>query len=213
MLKKTLIAIPAYNEESNIKNIVLECKKLSKVIVVNDGSDDQTETFAKRCGAKVINHKNRLGYENSIYTAVKYFVKSKYTKIIFLDADGDHPSSFIKTFDKDLNQFDIVCGIRQKVNRFGEKFFIFLSKLIWNLNDPLCGMKGYKRSFLEKTFKEKKFNSIHTFFLINGKKKKFKVKEIDINNKPRIIDSKFGSGLSTNFNIILTFFKCLIFIR
>ena len=57
---------------------------------------------------KVINHKNRLGCENSIYTAVKYFVKSKYTKIIFLDADGDHPSSFIKTFDKDLNQFDIV---------------------------------------------------------------------------------------------------------
>ena len=49
-------------------------------------------------------------------------MKSKYTKIIFLDADGDHPSSFIKTFDKDLNQFDIVCGIRQKVNRFGEKF-------------------------------------------------------------------------------------------
>ena len=42
------------------------------------------------------------------------------------------------------------------------------------------------------------------------KKKKFKVKEININNKPRIIDSKFGSGLSTNFNIILTFFKCLI---
>ena len=68
-------------------------------------------------------------------------------------------------------------------------------------------------NFYNNKLKAKKFNSIHTFFLINGKKKKFKVKEININNKPRIIDSKFGSGLSTNFNIILTFFKCLIFIR
>ncbi len=213
MLKKTLIAIPAYNEEQNIKNIILKCKKISNVVVVNDGSNDKTETLAERFGAKVINHKFRRGYESSIYTAINFFVKSNYTKIIFMDADGDHPSSSIKIFDKYLNQFDIVCGIRKKVHRFGEKFFIFLSKIIWNLSDPLCGMKGYKRSFLKKNLTEKKFNSIHTFFLISGKKKKFKVKEIKINNRPRTSESRFGSGFSTNFNIIFTFFKCLILIR
>ena len=78
MKKKLLIAIPAYNEEIGIKDIILKCKKISDVIVVNDGSKDKTGYLAKKYGAKVINHKTNNGYDEAISSAVKFFLKSNY---------------------------------------------------------------------------------------------------------------------------------------
>ena len=213
MKKKLLIAIPAYNEEIGIKDIILKCKKISDVIVVNDGSKDKTGYLAKKYGAKVINHKTNYGYDEAISSAVKFFLKSNYSKIIFIDADGDHPITEIKRFNNYLNNYDLVCGVRKNIFRLGERFFVFFSYLRWRLKDPLCGMKAYNHYFLKKVYTKMKFKSIHTEYLIKASKRKFKIKQVNINNKPRIFNARFGSGFSTNLYIIFTFFKCLFLVN
>ena len=123
----------------------MKCKKISDVIVVNDGSKDKTGYLAKKYGAKVINHKTNNGYDEAISSAVKFF-KINYSKIIFIDADGDHPIKEIKRFNNYLNNYDLVCGVRKNIFRLGERFLYF-SYLRWRLKDPLCGMKAYNHYF------------------------------------------------------------------
>ena len=121
---------------------------------------------------------------------------------------------YIKKFSKSLNKkTKVVCGIRSNVNRVGEIIFIFFSKIFWNIQDPLCGMKGYTLNFLKENFKFSTFDSISTELLIRAKKKNITVKEIKIRNLRRKDKSRFGRGVKINFFILTTLLKCLIFIR
>ncbi len=175
--EKLLIAIPSFNEEKNLKKLIKNLNNYKNILIINDGSTDNTKKILKKLKVKSIAHKKNLGYEKTIESGIKYFLKKRFKKIIFIDADGDHPKRYIETFSKALDNFDLVCGIRKKISRFGEKFFIFFSKIIWDLNDPLCGMKGYNYNFLKINFKEDKFDSIQTKFLIKAKKKDIKLKK------------------------------------
>ena len=68
---KIVIIIPALNEEKTISKIVKECRKYGKVIVVNDGSKDNTAFLAREAGAFVINNSKNLGYEKSLNRGFK----------------------------------------------------------------------------------------------------------------------------------------------
>jgi len=209
-----LLLIPAFNEEKTIKKIVKNVSKFGKVLVIDDSSSDDTKIKALQAGAKVISHKKNLGYNLAVDSGLRFFLKSKYKKIILLDADGQHPTSCVKDYKKYLNQnYDVVCGVRKNITRVGEKIFIFFTKFIWNLNDPLCGMKGYNKKFLKKLYEPAHYNFISTEYLIKARKKNYKIKEIFIKNLLRKDKSRFGEGFSINFYIILVFFKCLILIK
>tara|TARA_B110000305_G_C19381840_1_gene610030 strand:- start:600 stop:1268 length:669 start_codon:yes stop_codon:yes gene_type:complete len=214
-MKELLIIIPALNEEKTIKKIIQKAKIFGDVLVVNDGSIDKTKNIAKKNGVSVISHNINLGYDQAINSGLEFFVKKKYKYVITIDADGQLPPNYIKSFKKKLKlNADIVCGVRSRVDRIGEKIFIFFSKIIWNLQDPLCGMKGYSFNYIKKFFNRNFFfNSICTELLIKGKKRKVNITELKINNKIRSDESRFGSGILTELKIIFTFFKCLVFVR
>ena len=170
-----LILIPALDEQNSIKNLILKLKKLGKVLVIDDGSSDNTELVARKNGAIVIKHKTNLGYNEALNTGFKFFLKKKFKKVITIDADGQLPTKYIKVFNRKLNSnFQIICGVRPKVARFGEKVFLYFSNIIWNLKDPLCGLKGFSYSFIKKNYRNFKFDSINTELLIKGRKKKLK---------------------------------------
>ena len=63
--KQLSIIIPAQNEESTIKEVILEARKIEpkEIIVVINGSTDQTEAIAKQSGATVIVYEERLGHD------------------------------------------------------------------------------------------------------------------------------------------------------
>ena len=208
-----LILIPAYNEEKTIGKIVKNALRFGDVLVVNDASNDKTKKNAIHEGAIVMNHKKNLGYNLAIDTGLRFFLKKKYKNIIILDADGQHPIEYIKDFKKYLLQkYDVICGVRNKTTRIGEKIFIKFSKILWKLKDPLCGMKGYSKFFLKLHYKPFNYNFISTEYVIKASKEKIKIKQITINNKLRKDQSRFGEGVSVNFLIIFTLIKCLIFI-
>ena len=214
-MREFLILIPAFNEEKTIKKIIQKVKVFGDVLVINDGSKDSTKDIAIKNGVSIISHSVNLGYDQAINSGLKFFVKKKYKYVITIDADGQLPPNYIKLFKKELkNKIDIVCGVRSRVDRVGEKIFLLFSKFIWNLKDPLCGMKGYSFGYIKKFLKKNiLFNSISTELLIKGKIRKMSISEVKICNKTRSDESRFGAGILTDLKIIFTFFKCLILVK
>ena len=118
MIAKTEIAviIPAYNEGSVIRSVIeriYQCG-FSKVVVINDGSSDNTAEEARLAGAKVISHPINRGAGAASQTGVLYARKLGLKYIIQIDADGQH---YPEDIDKMANEMaetgcDIVIGSR-----------------------------------------------------------------------------------------------------
>jgi glycosyltransferase involved in cell wall biosynthesis len=89
MRMKTLILIPAYNEGSAIVDVVNKVVSSGReVLVVDDGSTDNTPELAKNSGAVVLKHKINRGQGAAILTGVEYARKHHYEIVVFFDADG-----------------------------------------------------------------------------------------------------------------------------
>jgi len=109
------VVIPAKNEALAIENVVknvLDVLPESEVIVVDDGSDDQTSLLAERAGAKVIKHPYSKGNGAAIKTGAR---AASGDVLVFMDGDGQHSPEDAKRLIAKLSEgFDMVVGARQK---------------------------------------------------------------------------------------------------
>ena len=121
--------IPAYNEEMSIGKVISK-SKYGDVLVINDGSKDQTKKIAKDCGAIVLNNIFNDGYDISILKGIEFALKKKYNYILTIDADGQHPTNIINKFLYFIKKdYDLVIGNRKKFPRFSENYLIFTQKV------------------------------------------------------------------------------------
>ncbi|MBU4332079.1 glycosyltransferase family 2 protein [Patescibacteria group bacterium] len=117
-MKQLSIIVPAYNEEKSINEVLnqLKCQLADfniehEIIVVNDGSNDQTKELLKKISCiKPINHPYNKGYGASLKTGVK---NAKYDWVMFYDADGQHNPKYISELLKHTNEYDMIIGARQ----------------------------------------------------------------------------------------------------
>lgn len=113
--KSVWVVIAAYNEGSVIGDVVRETiKTFRDIVVVDDGSKDDTAKFAQAAGAVVLRHPINLGQGAALQTGIDYAVGQDATAIITFDADGQHRTEDahkMLNFLADKN-FDIVCGSR-----------------------------------------------------------------------------------------------------
>jgi glycosyltransferase involved in cell wall biosynthesis len=102
-----LVLIPAYDEEDRIGSVVDNIKRhdaLRDVLVVDDGSSDETRSRAAASGAKVISHPFNLGYGAALQTGYRYALAKGYDLLIQMDGDGQHDPSSL---------FDLLLPIRR----------------------------------------------------------------------------------------------------
>jgi len=88
-----LLGIPAYNEELSIGSVLHKSKKVDEVddiLVVDDGSTDETTEIAKGYGVKVIRHKKNAGKGAAIKTIFDYASEEDYDYLVLIDGDGQH---------------------------------------------------------------------------------------------------------------------------
>ena len=112
-------------------------------------------------------------------------------------------SSSISVFSNALEAgADLVIGVRDHKQRWAESFFSFVSKLLWNIDDPLCGMKGYRLDLLRSEGKFDTYSSIGTEFCIRAARSGCVIDQIPVQTLPRIGKSRFGSGFFANLRII-----------
>ncbi len=148
---KTLIIIPAYNEEKCIKKVVEEVYKKNKdtvdVIVVNDGSKDNTLEEAKKTKAIVLDLPNNLGIGGAVQSGYLYAFKNNYDVAIQLDGDGQHDSCYIKDLVKviEKEKCNMVIGSRfVKKTSYEQKFSRMLGiNIISGIIKLLTGKKIY----------------------------------------------------------------------
>ena len=190
---KTVIGIPAYNEEKNIASILLRLKNISEYIIVcDDGSSDLTYEIAEKLGAIVVKHKKNLGYGAAIKTIFLKAQEINADALVTFDADGQHK---IEDIDKILvpiknNKADIVIGSRflndeQKISKYrkiGIKTITELTNITsgTKITDSQSGFRGYNRKTLENIKLTESGMGISTEILIKAKKSNFKIIEVPI---------------------------------
>ena len=213
-MEKTLIIVPVYNEEGNIKplikNIFKYFKKNKSILFVDDNSKDKTRLEIIESQKKYKNiflkvRKFKLGIGSAHKFALKWGYKKKYQTIITMDCDGTHHPRYIIQMIKILTKkdFDIVSTNRflQKNSlsdwSFWRKFlttlrFVVINKLL-NINfDSSGAFRCYNTSKVKlKDLLEAKNNSYSFFwestFLLN--KKNYKIFEIPIKLPARLLGS------------------------
>src|SRR3989338_298886 len=102
-VKNIWVIIPAYNEEKNIKGVIQKTKKYVKnIVVMDDGSNDETYETAKSTGVIVLRHIVNLGKGAGLKTGCDFALKQGADAIIILDADAQHEPAEIPNFLREL---------------------------------------------------------------------------------------------------------------
>ena len=178
--------IPAFNEASTIKDVVLAVKKvksIDEVIVVDDGSTDSTAKQAIKSGAKVIKHQKNNGKGAAIKTGFKH---AKGEILLFLDADLQNMSprkiaSIIQPIRS--NEADFVKTTFQRARgRVTELVVKPLFKVIYpsmNFSQPLSGQFAIKREWMEKLKIDDKWG-VDIQIVLQLTKKGVRAVEVDI---------------------------------
>ena len=151
---KIVFVIPAKNEQKNIAKVILNLKRYSKVLVIDDNCNDGTNLIAESAGAKVIKvSKNKTGYQNAVYKGLKYSKKKNYDFAITCDADSQHKLlDILKIYKKCEKDKDIIYTTRKNINRNIEKIYNFFFFLLFNIRDPLSGLKAYNLKKIKTDF-------------------------------------------------------------
>lgn len=112
---RELIAIPAWNEEQSIADVVSKVKQhrpQADVLVVNDGSTDLTADQATQAGAAVITLPFNVGVGGAMRTAFLYAQRGGYSALVQVDADGQHDPADLDRLLDALATADVVVGTR-----------------------------------------------------------------------------------------------------
>lgn len=110
-----LVGIPAFNEEHSIAKVVIQAaESAEEVLVVDDGSKDDTGIIAEHLGAVILRHEKNLGKGAAVRDCFEYARRSGADVLVTMDADGQHNAPQIRTLVDALvnKQADVVIGTR-----------------------------------------------------------------------------------------------------
>ena len=163
MVKKVLIVIPAYNEESSIirvvRGIINDFPEFDYV-VVNDGSKDGTKDVCKKNDFNLLDLRVNLGLSAAFQAGARYALGAGYEYLIQIDGDGQHQPQYIKGMvDYAHNEnADIVIGSRYMSDKKRKSLRMAGSCIIeWliyvtthkRISDPTSGMRLYSRRVIK----------------------------------------------------------------
>jgi glycosyltransferase involved in cell wall biosynthesis len=161
MSEQIIALVPAFNEAHSVADVVTRARPhVEKVVVIDDGSIDQTAQVAEAAGATVLRHEINRGKGAAIVTALSFFGESSAEFAVLLDADGQHDPAEIPRFVEAARQTGaaIVVGtrmadtrdmplVRLLTNRFASWVTGKLARQ-W-IPDSQCGYRLLRRSVLK----------------------------------------------------------------
>lgn len=223
--QSVIVIIPALNEERSIGKVInaLPKKNYRKVIVVDNGSSDETAAVAAACGAEVV-EESRRGYGQACLTGIITAEKFNPTVIVFLDGDfSDFPEEIGKLTQPILNgEADLVIGsrIRGKSQqgallpqaRFGNWLASRLIRLFWHFQySDLGPFRAIQWQALKSLDMEDTNYGWTVEMQIKALMRKLRVLEVPVSYRKRIGTSKVSGTVVGSFRagykILWTIFK------
>jgi len=197
------VIIPALNESCSIEEVVRMVSRLGLAIVIDDGSTDQTAALARKAGAHVVSHGTNLGYDRALETGLLTACDIGCAFAVTMDADGQHNPELVEIFLKELEGgADLVVGHRDVTQRWSEALFCRVGAVLWGLDDPLCGMKGYRLASICDISEINNYPSVGTELAIRMIKGGARLSQPWVKTRPRAGESRFGCGFKANIRIV-----------
>jgi len=191
--KNIFIVLPAYNEAQNIESTLNDLLKYGyNVVVVDDGSKDNTCELAKKFGVTVLRHEINRGQGAALSTGTEFALRQGAEIIVHFDADGQFLSSEIEQAVQIIqNRFDVALGSRFLSKDSNppiiKRYFIFplakiINKLFFkiNLTDPQSGFRVFNSAVGRKIKLEQDGSAHCSEFLHKIFRYNFKIKEFPI---------------------------------
>lgn len=215
--------IPALNEQETIAQVVADVKRHGfNVLVVDDGSSDQTSFRAKTAGAQVIELSMNLGVGGALQSGFSFAVRHNFDAVVQLDADGQHPADEISNLVDRANSTDadIVLASRflnsetaMQISRT-RRLAMWILKVVASracrtrISDSSSGFRLIRKPLLmhfARSFPSHYLGDTFEALVISGRKN-YKVVEIPAPFK----DREHGQSSATSRVAILLIFRALV---
>lgn len=200
-MKKLLVILPAFNEEKVISEVLDDLKKVlknlkefdkeldSRIVVVDDASDDRTKDVARQKGIKVLRHVINRGLGGALGTGLAYARRQGVDIAITMDSDGQHNPKDLRRMLKPIikEESDVVIGKREiQKMPWDRRLMTLLSSLITFLffgvysHDTQSGFRAFNKKALSKIRIKTQRMEVSSEFFREIKKNNLKFTEIPV---------------------------------
>jgi glycosyltransferase involved in cell wall biosynthesis len=188
---KIFIVIPAYNEQKRIGKLLTQLLETNyPVVVIDDGSRDNTFKIAKKLTPLAFKHRINLGKGAALKTGIEMAIKKGADAVILMDADGQHKIEDLPQFVTALQtkKYDVVIGTRNfslgvpLVRYLGNKFASVLIRILFGVyvSDLLCGYRAFTKKAYKKILWQSTGYGIETEMITLIGKNKLKFCEVPV---------------------------------
>jgi glycosyltransferase involved in cell wall biosynthesis len=202
------VVIPAYNEEKKIESVLRNIRKLKRkyqVVVVDDGSEDNTSDVAAASGYKAVHLKKNMGKG---YACRAGAVRAKSESVVFMDADFQFDARQIPAFVRLLKENDIVIGVRKqndipRSRRLSNKFARAVVNRATgrNFRDVLCGFRAVRKNALARLGLTENRYEFESEMIIKAVAKGLRIAELPVSVKYS------GGGMSLRDSISVSAYQ------
>lgn len=202
-MTRTLVIIPAYNEEASLPAVLTELATETPeldVVVVSDGSTDRTALVAREAGCAVLELPYNVGIGGALRTGFTYAVRHDYERAVQFDADGQHDPALVAPLLSALDDGDdMVIGSRfaeggavtyevGPMRRAAMRFLRWLVKVLVGrqFTDTSSGFRAFSRPMLEffaRTYPVEYMDSVEALVLACNAG--FRIDEVAVNMRGR----------------------------
>ncbi len=197
---RVLVGMPAYNEQDYVGSVVLLAKQYAtEVLVVDDGSIDDTAKAAELAGATVVKHVTNRGYGAAIKTVLSEAKKRGADILVTIDADFQHDPDQIPSFTKAiLDGNDVAIGSRKDqarniptYRRLGQSVLSSFARILSKSNIAYteCGFRAYSKKALDLLEPKEDSMAIRAEITSEATRKGLRITEVPIS----AIHTKDGS--------------------
>jgi len=200
---KIIVGIPAYNEAKYIAGVILQSRQYADaVVVVNDGSKDNTAKISKLAGAQVVEHGNNRGYGSAIRSIIATAIKDNADILVILDGDSQHDPDDIPALIKAVNEgSDVVIGSRVSdknaipaYRRFGQNVLAKFTNIAsrQKVKDTESGFRAYSKKAIETLELKETGMAVSAEIIAEASRRGLKITEVPIS----VTYTKDGSTLN-----------------
>jgi UDP-N-acetylglucosamine---dolichyl-phosphate N-acetylglucosaminyltransferase len=212
---KTLVVLPAYNEARVLAQTIDDLLSYTEadILVVDDGSRDDTFGIARRAGVGVVRHMLNMGLGAALETGFEAARRRGYDRLVTFDSDGQHnPKDVKKLLERlETDGADVVIGARAVnkeamplIKQVGNVSLNLLTGLFFGVlcNDSQSGLRAFNRRAIESIKLKANGYEVSSEILYEAKRNGLKVSEVPVEAIYTDHSKRKGTTVSDGFKIM-----------